>query len=84
MYQKMLSNLEETRSRGGKLIVIGTEGDQSVSALSECFLPIPSCNEYISSILCVLPLQLIAYHTACALGHNVDQPRNLAKSVTVE
>ena len=84
VYQKMLSNLEETRSRGGKLIVIGTEGDQSASALSECFLPIPSCNEYISSILCVLPLQLIAYHTACALGHNVDQPRNLAKSVTVE
>ena len=84
VYKKTLSNLEEARSRGGKLIVIGTEGDRSAQSVSEYFLPIPSCNQYISSILCVLPLQLIAYHTACALGHNVDQPRNLAKSVTVE
>ena len=84
VYKKTLMNLEETRSRGGKLIIIGTEGEETLKALAECFLPIPACSEYISSILCVLPLQLIAYHTACSLGHNVDQPRNLAKSVTVE
>ena len=84
VYKKTLNNLEEARSRGGKLIVIGTKGDEKASSLSEYFLSVPSCNEYLSSILCVLPLQLMAYHTACALGHNVDQPRNLAKSVTVE
>ena len=84
VYKKTLSNLEEARSRGGKLILIGTKGDERASSLSEYFLSIPACNEYLSSILCVLPLQLMAYHTACALGHNVDQPRNLAKSVTVE
>ncbi len=84
VYKKTLGNLEEARSRKGKLILIGTEGDKVASSLSEYFLSIPACNEYLSSILCVLPLQLMAYHTACALGHNVDQPRNLAKSVTVE
>ena len=82
--KKTLANLEEARSRGGRMIVIGTKGDKAAISLSSCFLSIPSCNEYLSSILCVLPLQLIAYHTACSLGHNVDQPRNLAKSVTVE
>lgn len=84
VYKKTLSNLQEARSRGGKLIVIGTEGDFAASALSEYFLSVPSSNEYLSSILGVLHLQLMAYHVACALGHNVDQPRNLAKSVTVE
>lgn len=84
VYKKTLSNLEEARSRGGKLIVIGTEGDKAAALLSDHFLSVPSGNEYLSSILCVLPLQLMAYHTACSLGHNVDQPRNLAKSVTVE
>jgi glucosamine--fructose-6-phosphate aminotransferase (isomerizing) len=84
VYKKTLSNLEEARSRGGKLILIGTKGDKVAASLSEYFLSIPDCNEYLSSILCVLPLQLMAYHTACAFGHNVDQPRNLAKSVTVE
>ena len=84
VHKKTLSNLEEARCRGGKLILIGTEGDKAATLLSDYFLSVPSCNEYLSSILCVLPLQLMAYHTACSLGHNVDQPRNLAKSVTVE
>ena len=84
IYRKTLSNLQEARSRGGKLIVIGTEGDKEAKALSECFLPVPCCEQYLSAILCALPVQLMAYHTALALGHNVDQPRNLAKSVTVE
>ncbi len=82
--KKTFSNLEEARSRGGKMIVVGTKGAKEAISLSDCFLSIPPCNTYLSSILCVLPLQLIAYHTACSLGHNVDQPRNLAKSVTVE
>ena len=84
VYKKTLINLEEVRSRGGKLIIIGTEGDRTTKLLSECFLSIPASNEYLSSVLSVLRLQLIAYHTACLLGRNVDQPRNLAKSVTVE
>ena len=82
--KKTFSNLEEARSRGGKMIVVGTKEDKEAISLSDCFLSVPNCNTYLSSILCALPLQLIAYHTACSLGHNVDQPRNLAKSVTVE
>ena len=82
--KKTLANLEEARSRGGRMIVIGTKGDKMAVSLSDYFLSIPSYNEYLSALLCVLPLQLIAYHTACSMGHNVDQPRNLAKSVTVE
>jgi len=80
---KTLANLEEVRSRGGKIIMIGSKGDKK-KINSEFFLSLPICNEYLAAILCALPLQLMAYHTACALGHNVDQPRNLAKSVTVE
>ena len=84
IYNKTLTNLEEVRCRGGKLIVVGTEGDRAAKSLSQCFLPLPLNDENLSAILCVLPLQLMAYHTACSLGHDVDQPRNLAKSVTVE
>ena len=84
VYNKTLTNLEEARSRGGKIVIIGSKGDEKAKSLSDCFLSLPVSNEYLSSILSVLPLQLMAYHTACSLGHNVDQPRNLAKSVTVE
>ena len=83
--QKTLANLKEALCRGGKLILIGTKGDEEARALCpEHFLSVPLCDEPLSAILSVLPVQLMAYHTACALGHNVDQPRNLAKSVTVE
>ena len=84
VYSKTITNLEEARSRGGKIVIIGSEGDEKAKSLSDCFLSLPVDNEYLSSILSVLPLQLMAYHTACSLGHNVDRPRNLAKSVTVE
>lgn len=84
VYGKTLTNLEEARSRGGKIVTIGSKGDEKAKSLSDCFLSLPIGNEYLSSILSILPLQLMAYHTACSLGHNVDQPRNLAKSVTVE
>ena len=84
VYGKTLTNLEEARSRGGKIVIIGSKGDEKAQSLSDCFLSLPVGNEYLSSILSVIPLQLMAYHTACSLGHNVDQPRNLAKSVTVE
>ena len=84
IYKKTWANLEEARCRGGKLILIGTKGDSHLRSLSDCVLFLPSVNEYLSAILCALPLQLMAYWTALALGHNVDQPRNLAKSVTVE
>ena len=94
VYTKTLANLQEAKSRGGKLILIGNKGDKVAQGLAQHFLPVPATskgskkalinNAPLSAILCTLPLQLIAYHTACALGHNVDQPRNLAKSVTVE
>ena len=84
IYHKTIANLEEARCRGGKLIIIGTQGDQKAKAMANIFLPLPLVNEYLSAILCAVPLQMMAYQTACALGHNVDQPRNLAKSVTVE
>ena len=84
IYTKTQANLEEVRCRGGKLIIIGTEGKQDWHSVSDFFLPLPAVNAYLSAILCAIPLQLMAYQTACALGHNVDQPRNLAKSVTVE
>ena len=84
IYKKTYTNLEEVYCRGGRLIVMGTTGDKELKALAEDFISLPAVNEYLSAILCAIPLQLIAYHTALSLGHSVDQPRNLAKSVTVE
>ena len=84
VYKKTLANLEEARAREGKLILVGERGDEKLSKLANVFFSIPKSNEYIASILSVLPLQLMAYYLSCFLGHNVDQPRNLAKSVTVE
>ncbi len=84
VYEKTLTNLQEAKTRGGHLIVIGTKGDRKAQTLTPHFLPLPASHESLRPILSVLVLQLMAYHLACALGHNVDRPRNLAKSVTVE
>ena len=84
MYQKMLSNIQEVRSRNGRIIAVATEGDQEVPALAEMTLFVPDCPEEFSPILSVVPLQLLAYHIAVLRGCDVDKPRNLAKSVTVE
>ncbi|HWS15271.1 MAG TPA: glutamine--fructose-6-phosphate transaminase (isomerizing) [Candidatus Methylomirabilis sp.] len=83
-YEKTFSNLEEARSRGGRLIAVGTVGDDLLREKSEDVIYLPSCGRYTRPILEVVPLQLFAYHMAVLKGTDVDQPRNLAKSVTVE
>ncbi len=83
-YDKTLSNLEEARARGGRVIGVGTEGDVELAEKSEDVLFLPSCGRFARPILEVVPLQLLAYHMALLKGTDVDQPRNLAKSVTVE
>lgn len=84
LYEKSLSNLEEAKARGGVIISLGTGENQRLSELSRHYLALPASHWTTSAILQVLPLQLLAYHVAQSLGHDVDQPRNLAKSVTVE
>ncbi len=83
-YEKTLSNLEEARTRGGRVIVVGTEGDADLARKAEEIFSLPACGELARPILEVVPLQLLAYHMAVLKGTDVDQPRNLAKSVTVE
>ena len=83
-YEKMISNIEEIRARQGRIITIGTEGDRTLKDLASSFFPVPKTSEILSPILTVIPLQLFAYHVAAMNGKDVDQPRNLAKSVTVE
>jgi glutamine---fructose-6-phosphate transaminase (isomerizing) len=84
LYAKTLSNLEEVRARNGLVITVGTEGDRALAGLSEFFLPIPDAPEVVQPLLAVVPLQLLAYHVARLRGCDIDKPRNLAKSVTVE
>ncbi len=84
LYEKTLSNLEEARARGGKIISIGSHGDERLEELSEHYLALPDASWFTLPLLEVIPLQLLSYHVADSLGHDVDQPRNLAKSVTVE
>ena len=83
-YEKMISNIEEIKARKGIIISIATKGDQKISALSKYVFNTPSTEDMLSPILSVIPLQLFAYKVAIFNGRNVDQPRNLAKSVTVE
>ena len=82
--EKMLSNIQEIRARRGRIISVATKGDRSVRSVSDHVFEIPACEEMFSPVLAAIPLQLLAYYTATALGRDVDQPRNLAKSVTVE
>ena len=84
VYEKMISNIQEIRCRKGKIIAIATEGDQEIQELTGEVIYIPKIEEIFSPLLVVLPLQLLAYHIAVKRGCDVDQPRNLAKSVTVE
>ena len=83
-YSKILSNIEEVRSRKGRVIAIASEGDTEVARLAEEVIYIPQASGPITPLLTVIPLQLLAYHIATLRGCNVDRPRNLAKSVTVE
>jgi len=84
VYQKVLSNIEEVKARGGRVIAVVTEGDTGVAKLADHKIEIPETLDLFTPILSVLPLQLLAYYVAVRRGCNVDQPRNLAKSVTVE
>ncbi|MBD0823514.1 glutamine--fructose-6-phosphate transaminase (isomerizing) [Aestuariibaculum marinum] len=83
-YEKVVSNIQEIKSRKGKIIGIVTEGDEQVRALADHVIEVPETLESLSPLLTTIPLQLLSYHIAVLLGKNVDQPRNLAKSVTVE
>ena len=83
-YEKVLSNIEEVKTRKGRIIAIVNEGDTEISKLAEFVIPIPKTSEPFTPLLSVIPLQLLSYHMAVLRGCDVDQPRNLAKSVTVE
>lgn len=83
-YEKTVSNLEEARARGGQIISVGTGDDANLKNVSEYYLSLPQALWTVNPILAAIPLQLLAYHVSDAMGHDVDQPRNLAKSVTVE
>mgnify|MGYP006271885847 CR=1 FL=1 len=83
-YEKVVSNIEQVRSRGGHVIAIATEGNEAIRDLADDVIYVPDCPSELSPMLTVVPLQLIAYHAAVLRGHDVDKPRNLAKSVTVE
>ena len=83
-YEKVVSNIQEVKARGGRLIAIVTEGDITVKELADYVIEIPECSEQLTPLLTNIPLQLLSYYIAVMRGCNVDQPRNLAKSVTVE
>jgi glucosamine--fructose-6-phosphate aminotransferase (isomerizing) len=83
-YEKMLSQVEQAKARGGIVIAIATDGDEMIATKADHVLYVPACAWRLSPVLTVLPLQLLAYHIAVLRGCDVDQPRNLAKSVTVE
>jgi len=83
-YEKVVSNIQEVKARAGKIISVVTEGDTAVRDMSDYVMEIPETEEFLVPLLATIPLQLLAYHIAVMRGCNVDQPRNLAKSVTVE
>jgi len=83
-YQKIKGNVQEVKAREGKVISIVTEGEEEIAAMSDHVIRIPATADMLTPLLAVIPLQLLAYHIAVLRGENVDQPRNLAKSVTVE
>jgi glucosamine--fructose-6-phosphate aminotransferase (isomerizing) len=83
-YKKVLANIEEVKGRGGRVIAIANEGDDELGQLADAVLHVPETLPMLSPIITTIPLQLIAYHAAVARGQDVDKPRNLAKSVTVE
>jgi glucosamine--fructose-6-phosphate aminotransferase (isomerizing) len=84
VFEKNLSNIEEVKARKGPVIAVGTEGDEALAKVADDVILIPTAPDYLLPILTVIPLQLLAYHIAVELDCDVDKPRNLAKSVTVE
>jgi len=84
VYEKVMSNIEEVKARGGKVIAVATKGDKEIAKKADYVIYIPRTEEILTPLLTVIPLQLLAYHIAVKRGCDVDKPRNLAKSVTVE
>jgi glucosamine--fructose-6-phosphate aminotransferase (isomerizing) len=84
VYEKVLGNIEEAKARGAAVIAIASEGDEEIKAKADSLIYVPLVHEIFSPMLNVIPMQLFAYHVSVQLGCDVDQPRNLAKSVTVE
>jgi glucosamine--fructose-6-phosphate aminotransferase (isomerizing) len=83
-YEKVITNIQEVKARKGKIIAIVTEGDKVVKELADYVIEIPPTEDLLTPLIATIPLQLLSYHIAVMRGCNVDQPRNLAKSVTVE
>ena len=83
-HEKIVSNIQEIKARKGKVIAVITEGDETIKGMADDIMPIPEADELIAPILSVIPLQLLSYYIGIAKGYDVDKPRNLAKSVTVE
>lgn len=84
IYDKTVSNIQEVKARGGKVLAVISEGDEKLAYMADYSIVVPQCHEMFAPMLSAIPLQLLAYHIAVSKGRNVDQPRNLAKSVTVE
>jgi glucosamine--fructose-6-phosphate aminotransferase (isomerizing) len=84
IYEKIISNMQEVRARKGRIIAVANEDDHEIDQLAEHVIRVPRCYNFFGPIINSIPLQLLAYYIAVARGCNVDQPRNLAKSVTVE
>jgi len=83
-YEKVISNIQEVKARKGQIIAVVTEGDTKVKEIADYVIEVPETEESLSPLINTIPLQLLSYHIAVMRGCNVDQPRNLAKSVTVE
>ena len=83
-YEKVISNIQEVRARGGRIIIITTEMNDELKTYSDHIIQVPKAHHCLQSVLTTIPLQLLAYHIAVLKGCDVDMPRNLAKSVTVE
>lgn len=84
LYEKIISNMQEVKSRNGRILAIVTEGDKQVKAIADSVIEVPQTLNALVPLLSVVPLQILAYYVAVDKGLNVDMPRNLAKSVTVE
>ena len=84
LHAKTISNVEEIKARRGPIVAVGTEGDGELERLADVFLPVPDVPEVVQPLVAVVPLQLLAYHVARLRNCDIDKPRNLAKSVTVE
>jgi glucosamine--fructose-6-phosphate aminotransferase (isomerizing) len=83
-YDKIIGNIEEVRARGGRTIIVASQGDDNIKQYADFLIQVPNVPEELQPMVNVVPLQILAYHAAVLRGHDVDKPRNLAKSVTVE